>query len=326
MNQRPDPAAAAPWLLLIHQLPQNPPYFRVKIWRRLQAIGAVAVKASVYALPASDETQEDFQWLLRDIEAGGGEAVICQAHLVDGLTDGDVRALFDAARAADYETLLADLEAVSKDLPETAEALGPRGGELSAQASRLRKRLGQVAAIDFFGAAGRQAAEALLTRIESRLQGGAQAHPANAPPAPGYRGRTWVTRRGVKVDRIACAWLIRTFIDPDAAFKFVAPTGYVPEPGELRFDMFEAEFTHQADLCSFEALLLQMGLNDAGLTAIGEIIHDLDLKDARFGREEAAGLAGMLEGLCRRSDDDLVRIERASALLDDLLAYFRAKS
>ncbi len=102
------------------------------------------------------------------------------------------------------------------------------------------------------------------------------------------QGSVWVTRQGVHVDRIASAWLIRRFIDPEARFKFVPAKGYVPEPGELRFDMFEAEFTHEGDRCTFEVLLARAGLADPALAAIGEIVHDIDLKDAKFGREETA--------------------------------------
>jgi hypothetical protein len=97
------PTSASSWLLLIHQLPPQPAYFRVKIWRRLQAMGAVAVKGAVYTLPFDDQTQEDFRWLVQEIVAGGGEATLCEARFIDGLSDQQVRALFDAARDADYE-------------------------------------------------------------------------------------------------------------------------------------------------------------------------------------------------------------------------------
>src|SRR5215468_5342477 len=93
------------WLLLIHQLPTKPAYFRVKIWRRLQDIGAVAVKSTVYALPANGETQEDFEWLLKEIIEGGGEAMVCEARLIDGLSDAQARALFDRARDEDYQAI-----------------------------------------------------------------------------------------------------------------------------------------------------------------------------------------------------------------------------
>src|ERR1700754_4489632 len=97
------------WLLLIHQLPSKPAYFRVKIWRRLQGIGAAAVKSTVYALPSNTETQEDFEWLLKEIAEGGGEAMLCEARLIDGLSDAQVRVLFDSARDADYEAIASEL-------------------------------------------------------------------------------------------------------------------------------------------------------------------------------------------------------------------------
>src|ERR1700712_5984688 len=98
-------AAPAQWLLLIHQLPAKPAYLRVKVWRRLQALGAVTVKNSVYALPSGEQTQEDFEWLLKEISDGGGEGVICEARLLAGLSDEDVRHLFNKARSADYDEL-----------------------------------------------------------------------------------------------------------------------------------------------------------------------------------------------------------------------------
>ncbi len=104
------------WLLLIHQLPSKPAYFRVKIWRRLQGIGAVAVKSTVYALPANAETQEDFEWLLKEIVEGGGEAMVCEARLIDGLSDAQVRALFDAARDDDYEAIAKEGRALAESI------------------------------------------------------------------------------------------------------------------------------------------------------------------------------------------------------------------
>src|SRR5262249_22587790 len=106
----------ARWLLLIHQLPAKPAYVRVKLWRRLAEIGAVAIKNAVHALPAGDQAQEDFEWLLREVTAAGGEALICEARFIDGLSDGDVRALFDAARDADYDELAKEVRPVADEL------------------------------------------------------------------------------------------------------------------------------------------------------------------------------------------------------------------
>jgi hypothetical protein len=140
------------------------------------------------------------------------------------------------------------------------------------------------------------------------------------------RRATWVTRTGVHVDRIASAWLIRRFIDPSATFKFVPAKGYVPKAGELRFDTFEAEFTHVGDRCTFEVLVERMGLRDSALTAIGEIIHDLDLRDDKFGREESAGVRSAIDGICTVARDDEQRIAAASPMLDGLYSHFSLKT
>ncbi len=226
-----DPDRPAPhaerWLLLIHQLPAKPAYQRVKVWRRLQGIGAVAVKNAVYALPATAEAQEDFEWLLREIVQGGGEAIVCEARLVEGLTDQEVRALFDRARDEDYEELAKELRAVAAALGD--DPLPERRAEAKAQLARLKARLAQVAAIDFFGADGREAAEGLLLELEGQLHEEALTEPAAVGRGLGeLKGRTWVTRTGVHVDRIASAWLIRRFIDPEASLQVRARQGLRP--------------------------------------------------------------------------------------------------
>jgi hypothetical protein len=139
-----------------------------------------------------------------------------------------------------------------------------------------------------------------------------------------YRRRTWVTRTGIKVDRMASAWLIRRFIDPEATFKFVPAKGYAPAPRELRFDMFEAEFTHEGDLCTFELMVQRFGLADPALRAIAEIVHDIDVKDGKFGREEAAGIGQLVAGIAAAHPDDDARLARGAALFDDLYAVHGA--
>jgi hypothetical protein len=135
-----------------------------------------------------------------------------------------------------------------------------------------------------------------------------------------------VTREGVHVDRIASAWLIKYFIDPDSSFKFVPARGYVPVAGELRFDMFDAEFTHEGDRCTFEVLVAHAGLDsDRALQAIAEIVHDIDLKDAKFAREEAAGIKTLIASICMATADDEERIARGKGVLDDLYRYFQKK-
>jgi hypothetical protein len=315
------------WLLLIHQLPSKPAYFRVKIWRRLQGIGAVAVKSTVYALPANTETQEDFEWLLKEIVEGGGEAMVCEARLIDGLSDGQARALFDAARDKDYEEISTEARVLSARFTENRT--DEESAELHSQAKRLRKRLADIAAIDFFGATGRLTAESLVAEIERKLAEDTDmtnATPeASAQTAANLKGQVWVTRKGVHVDRIACSWLIRRFIDPNVVIRFVPGKGYEPKPGELRFDMFEGEITHEGDRCSFEVLLTRAGFSEPALQAMSEIVHDIDLKDGKFGREETTGIASLISGVCTANAQDEERIAQGGAVFDNLYQYFKSK-
>jgi hypothetical protein len=314
-----EPVREPRWLLLIHQIPPKPSYFRVKIWRRLQAIGAVAIKNSVYVAPKTDEAQEDFEWLLREIIKGGGDASICEARFIEGLEDEQVEALFTAAREADYRQIVDEARALAE-----RSVSGEGRSQTEPDVTRLRRRLAAVSAIDFFGAPGREIAEGLVGDLERQTLAGRAAEP-RATRREELRGRIWVTRKGVHIDRIASAWLVRRFVDPAAPFKFVPARGYHPEATEVRFDMFEAEFTHEGDCCTFEVLVARLGLDDPGLRPIAEIVHDVDLKDSKFGRPEATGIERLIAGLALAHRDDSERLVRGAAIFDDLYEYFRRK-
>src|SRR6185312_4139949 len=144
-----------------------------------------------------------------------------------------------------------------------------------ADLQRLQHRLDEIVAIDFFTAPSGETASGLLAALRQRLETKPEKITVNKLEK--YHGRTWVTRKGIHVDRMASAWLIRRFIDPAAQFKWEAPKGYVPKDGELRFDMFEAEFTHVGNLCSFEVLLQRTAHKDPALQTIAEIVHDIDI-------------------------------------------------
>lgn len=316
------PTPAEPrWLVLIHQIPPKPSYLRVKVGRRLQGLGAAAVKNSVYVLPRTDQTLEDFQWVRREIVAGGGEASVCEARFVEGLSDQEVEALFSAGREGDYRALAREARALQASAARHARRPAAKG-QIEASLVRLRKRLAELAEIDFFGASGRDAVEGLLASIESSLRP-APREPEQGTTSPGaVRRRTWVTRSGVHVDRIASAWLIQRFIDPEARFRFVR--GHEPAvPGELRFDMFEADFTHEGELCTFEVLLRRFVLQDEALGRIGEIVHDVDLKDGKFNHAETAGLDHLIAGIAMRHKEDEARLREGGAVFEALYEYFR---
>lgn len=315
-----------PWLLLIHQIPPTPAYLRVKVGRRLQGLGAVPVKNSVYVLPRSEQGLEDFHWVRAEILAGGGDASVCEAGFLEGLSDQAVEALFNSARDAEYADIAKDLQRLQHSLTPRGRRPAPSREQGAAAASRLRRRFEELAAIDYFRAPGRNGVEALMAAVESALRPPTDASRDDKPKAiPSGQGRTWVTRSGIFVDRIASAWLIRRFIDSEARFKFVRGHTHKPAAGEVRFDMFEAEFTHDGDLCTFEVLVRRFGLDEPALGHLAEIVHDIDLKDSKFSRPEALGLERLLAGIAMRHQDDEARLDDGSAVFEGLYEYFRRK-
>lgn len=315
----------ARWWLFIHQIPPKPAYLRVKIGRRLARLGAVPIKATVYALPHTEAAAEDLQWLSREIVGGGGEATLVEARFAGGLSDEEVIGLFNEARDADYAALVSEAVKIEATMPDAISSGDGRRPGWEAEVGRYEKQLAELVTIDFFGAPGKQAAVILVASLRARLQPPVALAEPRGEAFDAYRNRVWVTRAGVHVDRIASAWLIRRFLDAAAVFKFVPPKGYAPEPGEIRFDMFDAEFTHEGEDCTFEVLVRRFGLDVPGLGAIAEIIHDIDVKDGKYKRPETEGVASLIAGLALRCRDDEQRLALGVDLFDSLLAYFERK-
>jgi hypothetical protein len=300
------------WLILVHRIPPRPLYLRAKMRQRLADVGSVAVKNAVYLLPHGAEALEDLQWIAQEIVTGGGDAHLIEGDFVDGVANDAAVAQFQDARNADYDLLAADATATLKAARSAAAVT-----ELALSHTRLMRRLDEIRRIDFFDAQRRAGAEKVLAAIETRLQKDQREDNRMLKANPELRGRTWVTRPGIKIDRMASAWFIRRFVDPKARFRFAAPES-AKKDGEVRFDMVGADFTHEEDRCTFETLIGRVGLPDKGVRAIGEIVHDLDLKDGKYGRAEAAGVRLLLDGLMARTESDDERIERAMVIFDDL--------
>jgi len=290
----------------------------------------LTLKNTVYVLPYSDGALEDFQWVLREVVECGGDATLIEARFVDGLNDAEVERRFQEQRDEDYLALADDVRAVVESTPRVVHLQDSGRTKLEADIARFERRLEELGTIDFFHAPGREAPVGLISALRSRLKAAppvkkAESGKTSVDPRAAVQGKTWVTRIGIHVDRIASAWLVRRFVDPKAPFKFVSAKGYRPEANEVRFDMFDAEFTHEGDLCTFEVLLHRLGIDEPGLRELAEIIHDIDLKDARYERAETAGVAAQIGGLCvsERSDDQ--RLEQGFVLFDQLKAFFARK-
>ena len=279
------------------------------------------MKNAVYVLPRSDQSSEDFHWVAREILEAGGDASVCEATFVEGVTSSELIGLFRAARDSDYSELMEEIKEVREEM-RTAERAGAAwASSMVTRVARLRQRLVEIQTIDFFTAPSGKQADTLVGELEAKIRKA----PIHKPQQErsDYSGRVWVTRKGVHVDRMASAWLIRRFIDPGGRFKFVSAKGYRPEQDELRFDMFDAEFTHDGNLCTFEVLLQRFDIDDRSLQRIGEIIHDIDLKESTFARPETEGIGLIVNAICTKHRDDMDRIDRGTILFDDLYDFYK---
>jgi hypothetical protein len=312
------------WLLLIHQIPPRPNSLRVKIWRRLQQMGAVAIKQSVYVMPLSEQSREDLSWTLKEIIEGGGDGSISEAQFVEGLSDEQILALFHNARKSDYEKLIQEANALlAVRTSEESNSKDPATNKGPSQITKLRRRLEETAAIDFFQTPERATAELQLKKLENLpARQPAAAGKAGGGPT-GLTGKTWVTRGNLFVDRIACCWLIRRFVDKSAVFKFVPDPSYQPKSREIRFDMFDGEYTHEGDQCTFEVMIRRLKINDHALGPLAEVVHNIDLKDQKFGRGETDGFNALLTGLVSAYPNDNQRMNEGLRLFDNLYAYYQ---
>jgi hypothetical protein len=311
------------WLMLIHQIPPRPNALRVKIWRRLQQMGAVAIKQSVYVMPFSEASREDLSWTLKEIVAGGGDGSICEARFVEGLADEQVLALFHNARKADYAKLIQEANLLLAEWSSPESDPGNPAAKQRAHLAKLRRRLDDIAAIDFFPAPERAAAELQLKELGNLVSGQTPAGHTGSVGSGERMGKIWVTRVNVFVDRIACGWLLRRFVDEAAAFKFVAGARYTPKPNEVRFDMYDGEYTHEGARCTFEVMIQRLEIRDHALGPLAEVVHDIDLKDGKFGRRETDGFSALLTGLVAAHPEDDRRMAEGFRLFDNLYAYFQ---
>ena len=293
------------WLLLVLSLPTENSTARMRAWRALKSCGAAVLRDGVYVLPAGDAHTGTLAVIAADVREHGGTARLLRAQGIDE----DFAPLFD--RSAEFGALLAELGGLRP--PRDTKVLD----ETLRQARRLRKAFDQLAAIDFFtGEAQRQTAAALqaVEAALARAQSPDEPHAVAGDVVPrldrtDYRGRTWATRCRPWVDRLASAWLIRRFIDPDARFVWLKSPADCPKKA-LGFDFDGARFSHVGHRVTFETLLAAFDLETTALLRLGVLVHGLDAGGVQ--PPEAAGvervLAGMREAI---TDDDQLRLATA---------------
>lgn len=303
------------WLILILSLPTENATARMRAWRALKASGAAVLRDGVYLLPELDDSRSTFDAVAEDVNAVGGAAHVLRVLAEDGT---NFPLLFD--RSDEYAALLADINRLDDALAAATVA------DIAKQTRKLRKAFGQLAATDFFAGEAQKQAESALQTLEAQIQ--QLLAPDEPHPVAGevpcldisqYRGRLWVTRQRPWVDRLASAWLIRRYIDPDARFLWVASLADCPVDA-LGFDFDGASFTHVGAKVTFEVLLASFSLAQPALQRIGTLVHFLDVGGIQ--PNEASGVERVLAGLRTAILDDDQLLYAASAIFDGLRVAF----
>jgi hypothetical protein len=314
------PEAARRWLILVHQLPSHPSNLRVRVWRRLQQVGAVVLRNSLYVLPASDEAREDFNWVREEVQASGGQVSVLEASAVDGYTDAELVRQFRTQRTADYEALAADIRKAGATAARSQGSMSVSGR--NRLVLQLRERFSAIQTRDYFAAAGRPLVEQAFRDLE---EAASRSQPTGSPAkklrTKDFKGRVWVTRPRPGIDRIACAWLIRRFIASDARFRFVN-TPDAGKSGDIPFDMSDVEFGHHGSRCTFETLMERFALRSPAVVAISRVVHDLDVKDVRYGMPECAAVARIVDGLRTSYGADAELLEQGVVVIEALYQSF----
>ena len=306
--------------LLILSLPTENATVRQRAWRAVKAMGAASLRDGVYVLPGEDRHHSALQAVAEDVNGAGGTAQVLAAEAQD---EAPYRQLFD--RAPEYAAVLADIQYLRSQFgPNLAPA------DALKQARKLRRAFNAVVAIDFFpGTARRQVVDALteLDQACALLQSPDEPHAASKNierlRLADYRGRTWATRQRPWVDRLASAWLIRKFIDPDARILWLKHPRDCPKEG-LGFDFDGATFSHVGGLVTFEVLVASFGLDTSALSRIGLLVHYLDVGGVQPA--EAVGIEMVLAGLRETIADDDELLAAAITVFDGLLARFETEA
>lgn len=303
------------WLLLLYQIPAKSDSARVKIWRTLQKIGAVAVKNSVAAVPDISGLREKVINIADEVVSIGGEAIVTEGSFIFGLSEDSLVQSYNAQLEMSYRTLAQEIQETTKEIPSNASAnelmrWDHKRTKFQSLIKELNERsIGKIK--------GQEPCEENLSAFERKLKG--HESKSKIKTAKVHVGSTWVTRKNLHIDRMASAWLIKRYIDPKAHFLFVDIDKYKHKPEHIRFDVFNGEYGHIGDQCTFETLISEFKIKEPSVTILAQIIHDLDIDDKKFSRKETEGIRMALEGIVRAYKSDEDRLQMASSLLDGLI-------
>ena len=314
------------WILFFYTVPSKPVSSRMKVWRKLMKAGAVPLKGAVYILPFNDEHYEFLQWLVSEIIGMKGEAAFVKIDRVDTMKDPEIIALFNKQSASDYKVVGRVLEDIERRLSSTQKGGKPQNIKgLSDQFARLLKDFEEVERIDFFSSKEGQELAIKMKQLNAEIRRHSSTESQKERPVAitprklaEYQGKRWVTRKKPFIDRMASAWLVKKFIDKNAAFGFVDEKEMeTVGKNAVAIDIRGGEFTHTGDLCTFEVLVKAFELKDKPLKKMAEIVHDLDMKDEKY-KAAAKGLEDILTGIRKTAKDDADALEKGMAVFEML--------
>jgi hypothetical protein len=303
-------------LLLLVGLPPAPSSLRVRVWRRLRALGAVALKRGAFLLPDTPDRYEDFQWLAQEIQRAGGDATLIRVQQIENLGAAEVTRLFHEPRDAEYRQLATGYRKLLQGLDRKSAP----GERTLAALGRLQKEHQRIQDIDYFAAPGGAEVRRLEEAIAMRTRRPETARREERPvlDLSTLRRRRWVTRPRPHVDRIASAWLIKRFIDPEAEFVFAPPAEFPADA--IPFDAPGVELSHHGEDCTFETLVKRARLRDRRLAHLAEIVHEADLRDGKYPHAEARGIDASIRALLAASPDDHQVLAHGLTLFEGLYA------
>ncbi|MBL0184906.1 MAG: chromate resistance protein [Candidatus Obscuribacter sp.] len=305
------------WLVFSYSFPSNQgSSARVTLWRRLSRLGAISPKTGVHILPGREDCLESFQWLAREVGQQKGECLLMNVASFEGLSDQELMNLFKDKSEKEYLELEESVKLLEKATREKVS--DEERSKLHSEIEKLRRKHAEIARCDFFDAPGGVRLTARLATIERSLA--VEKEPTSEirkVRIKDFKNKIWVTRPRPHVDRLACAWLIRRYIDEKATIRYSKTFN----EDELAFDMKEGgAFGHVGNFCTFETMLVAFDLDSSALRTVSEIIHEIDLRDSRYLHPETAGIDAILSGWLLKDFSDAELEMHGLALFDGVYA------
>jgi hypothetical protein len=287
------------------------------VWRRLKKFGAIQLKASTYVLPDEPTHYERFQWLVKEIVDTGGDATLVRVKDIEGMPPAAIVALFNEARAQDYDEIAEPLTRLIKQRKARKESRETFTNELE----KVRRRFQEICEIDYFQSSRGEDLGRLLDQAEALEAPSKKPETETRLPAEDYRGKTWVTRPRPEIDRVGSAWLIRKFIDAQAKFVFADTPAEFPDA--IPYDMFEVEFSHHGERCTFETLIARFRIRDRVVLKLAELIHDADVEDDKFHQVDGFRVEKIFKGFAKQGLNDQQILSKGFECFDALYAQFK---